>query len=129
MAPSWLGSASWIFRAALRDEVQARREFARGGVQILRAAGHDAVTVLGQGWAESPTQRYPWSFKRRVVRLSLLDVGFGNIRTYSPGSGAQGIGCGANQRGGGQTGQPDRLTSGRDDGILSVIIEVLWHAR
>lgn len=40
------------------------------GVHILRAAGHDAVTVLDQGLgSESPTQRYSRSFKRRVVRL------------------------------------------------------------
>jgi hypothetical protein len=62
-APSWLGSESWISSVTLRDEVQARRELPGEGVQILRAAGHDAVTVLDQGLGDGRTRRYSQSFE------------------------------------------------------------------
>lgn len=58
------------------------------GVQILRAAGHDAVTVLEQGLGGKPDPEIFAVVQAEGRALITLDVGFGNIRTYSPGSSA-----------------------------------------
>jgi predicted nuclease of predicted toxin-antitoxin system len=58
------------------------------GVQILRAAGHDAVTALEQGLAGKPDAEIFAVVQLEGRALIALDVGFGNIRTYSPGNSA-----------------------------------------
>ena len=58
------------------------------GVQILRAAGHDALTVLDQGLGGKPDPEIFAVVQAEGRALIPLDVGFGNIRTYSPGSNA-----------------------------------------
>jgi len=54
----------------------------REGVQILRAAGHDAVTVLDQGLGGKPDPEIFAVVQAEGRALVTLDVGFGNIRTY-----------------------------------------------
>jgi predicted nuclease of predicted toxin-antitoxin system len=58
------------------------------GVQILRAAGHDAVTVLDQGLGGRPDPEIFAVVRAEGRALITLDIGFGNIRTYSPRSSA-----------------------------------------
>jgi predicted nuclease of predicted toxin-antitoxin system len=54
------------------------------GVLVLRAAGHDAVTVLDQGLGGRPDPEIFAVVQAEGRALITLDVGFGNIRTYTP---------------------------------------------
>lgn len=56
----------------------------REGVQILRVAGHDAVTVLDQRLGGKPDPEIFAVVQAEGRALVTLDVGFGNIRTCSP---------------------------------------------
>jgi predicted nuclease of predicted toxin-antitoxin system len=54
------------------------------GVLVLRAAGHDAVTVLDQGLGGRPDPEIFAVVQAEGRALITSDVGFGNIRTYTP---------------------------------------------
>jgi predicted nuclease of predicted toxin-antitoxin system len=55
-------------------------------VALLRAAGHDAATVADQGLAGHPDDRIAEVIQREARTFVTLDVGFGDIRRYPPGS-------------------------------------------
>ena len=54
------------------------------GVLVLRAAGNDAVTVLDQGLGGRPDPEIFAVVQAEGRALITLDVGFSNIRTYTP---------------------------------------------
>jgi hypothetical protein len=52
---------------------------------LLRAAGHDAVSVLDQQLGGAADPRVATACQREERALITLDLGFGDIRSYGPG--------------------------------------------
>jgi predicted nuclease of predicted toxin-antitoxin system len=88
MRPNWRASASSKSAGAARHEVQDRRNLPREACELLKGAGHDALSVGEQalsGAADAEVYRRCQDERRALVTL---DIDFANIQAYDPNSSA-----------------------------------------
>ena len=64
-----------------------------GAADVLRAAGHDAVTVLDQGMGGGVDPVIAEVCKRESRALVTLDLDFADIRAYAPASYSSSSSC------------------------------------
>ena len=84
MPRTWRARESSLFPADLRLKFKIDENMPKEVAEMLRSAGHDAVSVLDQnlgGWADPGVAEVCRSEGRVVVTL---DVGFADMRSFPP---------------------------------------------